>query len=139
MQLLTELLMPISENTDSDDKEDPDKEYGGFYDFFNDDMDLEGQIQGPSVQITKKMNKKRGRIELEFLQYAEDKRTNISMLDDYPNIKQLFTRYNTCLPSSASVERLFSFATMVNEPRRHALTDENFEKLVILKANRIGL
>lgn len=137
-----ESLMPISENTDSDDgKENPDKEYDGFYDFVNDDLALQDQIQGPSpsTQITKMKNKKRGRIELEFLQYVEDKRTNISMLDDYPNMKQLFIRYNTCLPSSASVERLFSFATMVNEPRRHALSDENFEKLVVLKANKIGL
>lgn len=118
---------------DSDDREkEEDSEYSGFFDFSDDDDVLQGQ-KG------KEQDKKRRAIELELLQYIEDKRTNLSILHEYPHLKKLFLRYNTCIPSSASVERLFSFATMVNEPRRHALTDENFEKLVVLKANKIGL
>jgi len=60
------------------------------------------------------------------------------MLDDYPYIKEIFKKFNTSLTSSAPVERLFSFATLVNSPRRHGLSDKLFEKLVLLKANTIN-
>ena len=60
------------------------------------------------------------------------------MLTDYPSIKQLFLRYNSILPSSAPVERLFSFGGMVNTPKRQNLGDELFEMLVLLKVNGMG-
>lgn len=47
----------------------------------------------------------------------------------------VFIKFNTPLPSSAPVERLFSFATMTNKPNAHKLADELFEKRVVLKAN----
>lgn len=47
----------------------------------------------------------------------------------------VFIKYNSILPSFAPVERLFSFTGIVNAPRRHALSDYNFEKLVVLKTN----
>lgn len=73
--------------------------------------------------------------EVEFLSYLKDKRINLEMINDYPTIKKLFGKFNTPLTSSASVERLFSYATMINEPKRNALSDDHFEHLVILKAN----
>lgn len=51
-------------------------------------------------------------------------------------IKRLLLRFNTTLTSSGPVERLFCFAHIVNSPRRNALTDANFEKLVLMKANQ---
>ncbi|CAH0563140.1 unnamed protein product [Brassicogethes aeneus] len=80
--------------------------------------------------------KAKSQSELELLKYLNDQRTSLSMLDDYKYIKIVFRKYNTILPSSAPVERLFSFAQIINAPRRHALSDSNFEKLVTLKANK---
>lgn len=56
-------------------------------------------------------------------------------LSKYPAVKETFIKFNTPLPSSAPVERLFSYATMVNLPRSHKLSDELFEKRVVLKSN----
>jgi hypothetical protein len=47
----------------------------------------------------------------------------------------LFVRYNTALPSSAAVERLFSTGSDILRPKRSTLTADNFEKLVFLKGN----
>lgn len=75
-------------------------------------------------------------IELEVLHYINDPSTDVVCLNNYPNIKKLFVKYNTVLPSSAPVERLFSFASIINAPKRHAITDKHFECLVLLKANQ---
>ncbi|XP_076044807.1 uncharacterized protein LOC143027406 [Oratosquilla oratoria] len=47
----------------------------------------------------------------------------------------LFIRYNTSLPSSAAVERLFSMGSDILRPKRSSLTADNFEKLVFVKGN----
>ncbi|KAG0721717.1 hypothetical protein GWK47_045875 [Chionoecetes opilio] len=47
----------------------------------------------------------------------------------------LFIRYNTPVPSSAAVERLFSMGSDFMGPKRSSLTAKNFEKLVFLKGN----
>ena len=58
------------------------------------------------------------------------------MLDKYPNIKKLFMRYNTMLPSSAPVERLFSMAALVLTGKRANLSDTLLEHLILLKIYR---
>lgn len=57
------------------------------------------------------------------------------MLNEYPLIRKVFLKYNTPLPSSAPVERLFNYATMMNVPKYNRLTDKNFEQRVLEKAN----
>ena len=47
----------------------------------------------------------------------------------------LFLRYNSPLPSSAAVERLFSLGSDILRPKRSSLTAGNFKKLVFLKGN----
>ena len=59
------------------------------------------------------------------------------MLNKYPNVKAAFAKFNTPLPSSAEVERMFSIASLPNAPRRGLLSDESFEKLLFLKINNM--
>ncbi|KAG0718733.1 Zinc finger BED domain-containing protein 4 [Chionoecetes opilio] len=47
----------------------------------------------------------------------------------------LFIKYNTGIPSSAAVERLFSTAGDVLRPKRAYFSEDNFEYLVFLKGN----
>ncbi|XP_034231891.1 uncharacterized protein LOC117639925 [Thrips palmi] len=51
-------------------------------------------------------------------------------------LKDLFIRSNTCLPASAAVERLFSHAGLVLNPRRTRLADKLFDNLVFLGVNQ---
>ncbi|KAG0729543.1 hypothetical protein GWK47_030093 [Chionoecetes opilio] len=47
----------------------------------------------------------------------------------------LFIRYNTPVPSSAAIERLFSMGSDIMRPKRSSLTAKNLEKLMFLKGN----
>ncbi|QQP35450.1 Uncharacterized protein FKW44_023682, partial [Caligus rogercresseyi] len=47
----------------------------------------------------------------------------------------LFIKYNTALPSSAAVERMFSTAGDVLRPKRASMTSDRLEKLVFTKGN----
>ena len=46
-----------------------------------------------------------------------------------------FKKYNTSLPSSASIERVFSCGSDILRPKRASLASPNFENLVFLKTN----
>lgn len=80
-------------------------------------------------------NKKKNVVEVELNKFWEDKNFNINVLENYPNIKKLFIKFNTNLCSSAPVERLFSFAGFKHSPNRGSLSDKNFEMIVFLKGN----
>nr|XP_018912128.1 PREDICTED: uncharacterized protein LOC109040600 [Bemisia tabaci] len=73
--------------------------------------------------------------ETEMAKFFSDPERDISMLNRYKYMKPVFVRLNTSLPSSGPVERLFSIATFIDSPRSNRLTNENFEKRVLLKAN----
>lgn len=47
----------------------------------------------------------------------------------------VYQYYNTTLPSSAPVERLFSLSKRVLAPTRTLLSDENFKMMVLVAAN----
>jgi hypothetical protein len=53
--------------------------------------------------------------------------------DEFPDLKRLFTRKNTVLPSSAPVEHLFrAGAWLIFETERALLSDVHFVQLVLL-------
>lgn len=114
---------------------------------FTDFFDFKEELSLPLLDNKDEMSRRENdtfdsvnnKIELELLRYLEDKRDNFDMLETYPLVKEIFIKYNIGLPSSAPVERLFSFATYINSPRRNALSDDLFEKLVFLKGNEVNL
>ena len=73
--------------------------------------------------------------ELELLRYLGDKDLQVQSITKYKYTKQLCLKYNTPIPSSAPVERLFSFAGLILRPRKSGLNNENFERCTLLHAN----
>jgi len=55
--------------------------------------------------------------------------TEMKMLSKYTRIKTVFMKYNTTLPSSVPVKRLFSTARQIEVPRCNLFSDSIFEKL----------
>uniref|UniRef100_A0A8D8QTK7 HAT C-terminal dimerisation domain-containing protein n=1 Tax=Cacopsylla melanoneura TaxID=428564 RepID=A0A8D8QTK7_9HEMI len=74
-----------------------------------------------------------GNINIEIISYLDEKSKDIKILDRYQHIRKIFYKYNTVLPSSAPVERLFSVGGLILTPRRNKLKDKLFEVLLILK------
>lgn len=68
--------------------------------------------------------------------YLADERKSLDTLHKFPLVKEVFLKFNTGIPSSAPVERLFSLGGQIMTPRRNRLSDEHFEMLVLLRANK---
>ena len=68
--------------------------------------------------------------------FLSDSDKQLSTLNKHPLIKQLFMKFNTPIPSSAAVERLFSQAACILTKRRNRLSDDLFQQLLLLKSNR---
>jgi hypothetical protein len=75
-------------------------------------------------------------VDRECINYLRDNDIELNMLAKYNRIQKVFIKFNTALPSSASVERLFSTSGQIEVPCRNLLSDCMFEKLFLLKANR---
>lgn len=75
-------------------------------------------------------------IDTEVSRFLCDMRTENSILNEYPNVKAVYFKYNTTLSSSAPIERVFSQSGLIFTPRRNKLSSENFERTVLLKHNR---
>ena len=61
---------------------------------------------------------------------------DLSLLKTMPILEKLFRKFNTSLPSSAPVERMFNSAGGIFTKRRQSLTDEHFEMQLLLKINQ---
>lgn len=74
-------------------------------------------------------------IEDEVDRYLDDDRKDIYILNEYPNIRNVFFRHNATLPASAAIERVFSQSSIIFTPRRNRLLAENFERILFQKIN----
>lgn len=77
-----------------------------------------------------------GEIESEVSRYLCDIRKDMNILDEYPNVRAVFFKFNTTLSSSAPVERVFSQSLMIFTPRRNRISADHFEQSLLLKHNR---
>ncbi|XP_064477825.1 uncharacterized protein LOC135391490 [Ornithodoros turicata] len=59
----------------------------------------------------------------------------LTALTEHDVVRKVFLRYNTALPLSAAVERVFSIAADIMTRKRAKVTDENFERQLMLKLN----
>lgn len=91
----------------------------------DDDSDFFNFRNTPAAELSQK-----------HLQYLNDNNKELSTLKNHPIIKKLFICYNSCIPSSAPVERLFSTAAFILTKRCNPMTDTLFEKMLLLKMNR---
>lgn len=65
--------------------------------------------------------------------FFHDDAAGLDSLEEYPYIKKLYVTLNTGLPSSASVERLFSLGGRIFTPLRSRMTSEHFEMMMFLR------
>ena len=72
----------------------------------------------------------------ELYRFLKSNNCGITTLNDYPAIKKLFIKYNTALPSSASVKRMFSVDGSIITPQRGHLLDDIIEYQILLKSNK---
>ncbi|XP_067289219.1 zinc finger BED domain-containing protein 4-like [Pseudorasbora parva] len=73
-------------------------------------------------------------VDMEICEYL--KSADMGNLHEFPRILKIFLKANTATPSSAPVERLFSIGSLILTPKRNRLTDQRFEKLLLLRYNR---
>lgn len=71
----------------------------------------------------------------EVLRYLCDTRKTLTMLKDYPTMRQIFIKFNTTLPASAAVERVFSRSKLIFTHLRNRILGSNFEHALMLKIN----
>lgn len=71
----------------------------------------------------------------DFLKRSPTKK--LETLNLTPTLKKVFIKYNTPPPSSAPVERVFSVGRAILSKKRGKMSDEHFEKTMLLKCNKI--
>uniref|UniRef100_H3AIY7 BED-type domain-containing protein n=1 Tax=Latimeria chalumnae TaxID=7897 RepID=H3AIY7_LATCH len=64
-----------------------------------------------------------------------DSDISLACISKYLNMGEVFLKYNSLIPSSAPVERLFSVGARVFAPRWNRLSDERVEELILLRYN----
>lgn len=75
-------------------------------------------------------------IDSEVSRFLCDVRTDNSILNEYPNVREVYFKFNTTISSSAPVERVFSQSLMIFTPRRNRLSSLHFEQALLMKHNR---
>ncbi|XDV11623.1 hypothetical protein PO909_000512, partial [Leuciscus waleckii] len=74
-------------------------------------------------------------VETEVMTYLRTAVTGMEILKQFPTIKDISLKKNAATPSSAPVERLFSLGSLVLSPKRNKLSDQRFERLLLMRYN----
>jgi hypothetical protein len=70
------------------------------------------------------------------MKYLEITSRNMKSRKSFAIVQDMFTRYKTIILSPAPAERFFSSGGQIMTPRRNGhLSDETFEKLLLLRQN----
>ena len=64
----------------------------------------------------------------------DDPDNSTDILQRYSIVKEVFLKFNAPHVSSTPVERLFLFGSIIQGGRRGSFSDQNFEKLILIKA-----
>jgi len=73
---------------------------------------------------------------VESILFLNDPSHEFEQLMKYPVVARVFVNYNTSVPSSALVERLFSQAGLILTYRRNKLSSKSFETHLLVKKTR---
>ena len=68
-------------------------------------------------------------------EYLRSDSYDIQLIKGFPILEKLFRKYNTALPSSAPVERMFSGGGGIFNKRRQCLQEDQFKMQLLLKMN----
>lgn len=71
---------------------------------------------------------------LQALSFLNSKNKDLHIFNEFPTIIEVFFKYNTTIPSSAAIERLFSKAVQVLTPSCSRLGDDTFKMILCCKS-----
>ena len=125
--------LPCNHSVDTND--DTDDDYFAFGDSAENTHQQQQESTSSNTSAMMATGSGYSKCDLEVLQYLDDLKRDLHMLNSYPIIKNLFLKYNSVLSSSAPVERLFSFAGMISWPHRMRMADQTFKRLRLFMAH----
>ncbi|XP_077055327.1 zinc finger BED domain-containing protein 4 isoform X1 [Siphateles boraxobius] len=67
--------------------------------------------------------------------YLQGTNKDLKCLNEFPGVKKVFIKFNTTLPSSSPVQQLFSNGANAVTPKGNHLSDEHFERVLLLRYN----
>ncbi|XP_067626747.1 uncharacterized protein [Eurosta solidaginis] len=77
-------------------------------------------------------------IRKEFTNYLHDEDKSLACLNRYQLVKKVFHKYNTMPPTSVTLEQFFqTFLNVSDGQRGQQLSDDHFERLVLIKSNKV--
>lgn len=95
------------------------------------------EVHGEGDAVTAYFSKRQARVMDEVDSFLLSSATSpISAFQNLPKMKRLFIKYNTGVPASPACERLFSVGKDFFLQKRSCLSDDNFERLLMCRANK---